>query len=121
MQERMVRNTGAVSTDGHAQMGFYYGSCSATGVHTNGNFPVAIATAAPASSVFTVTHNLALVADSYLVLATALSTVEGSITITTHAANAFTATCFDESATPALADIPFDYLLIISSADQFIG
>jgi hypothetical protein len=115
MEARSQNNRGKVDEAGVGKKGDYYGNISAAGAISNG--PTGWTGGAPASSVFTVTHNLALTADSYQVFCTATGTAEGVCTVTTRGANSFTVTCFDESATPALADIPFSFHLHVGDGE----
>lgn len=108
-QPRSLNNKGLRAAAGMAALGIYSGSISAAGAITNA--PAGWTGGAPASSVFTVTHNLGLTADSYKVHLTIAGANAGAAKVTSKGANAFTVTTHD-LATPTLADRAFDFLLI---------
>lgn len=106
-EERRVTNAGNVAAEGRAAEGHFHLEVAADGAISNSNFPGTVVDAGPTSSVFTITHSMSLTAGEYRVQCTVTGTAEGEATVTTRGADAITVTTFDESATPALADLPF--------------
>lgn len=115
MEPRILDNQAKRDTDSLAKAtGVYKGSVSAAGALTNG--ASGFSCAAPSSSVFTVTHNLGLTANSYTVVATVTGASAGACAITTRATNAFTVTTSD-LATPSAADRAFDFVMIVGDGE----
>jgi hypothetical protein len=114
-EPRIVNNRRRINQPSLERMGIYSGDVSAAAAITQGPSGW---TGAVASSVFTITHTLGLTADSYKVFTTPTGTAEGTATVTTRGANAFTVTGFDLGATPALADIPFQFLMIVDTDED---
>ena len=115
-QPRIINNRRRIRPVALENMGIYSGDVDAAGTITDG--PAGWTGGAPASSVFTITHGLGLTADSYKVFTTPTGATEGTATVTTRGTNAFTVTGFDLAATPALADIPFQFLMILANDED---
>lgn len=108
-EARTVDNTGKVEKTGLEAMGIYTGTVSQAGALSNG--PAGWSVSGPTSSVFTVTHNLGLTANSYHVFIQIDGTASGYGIIETRGANSFTVETTD-LATPTVGDRAFTFLLI---------
>ena len=114
MQPRGQNNTLKTFRAGLQALGIYAGSISSAGVISNG--PTGWTASGPASSVFTVTHGLALTANSYNVIATVTGATAGVAMITTRATNTFTVTTSD-LATPTVGDRAFDFFMFVGDGE----
>ena len=98
-----------------SKMGIYSGSVPATGA-TLTNAPSGWTNSGPSSSVYTITHSLALTANSYKVFTQVTGTSQGTAIVETRATNAFTVETSD-LATPSVADRAFDFLMIVGNGE----
>jgi len=111
---RVLNNRGKTIRTGLQKLGIYNGNITAAGAISNG--PSGWTGGAPASSVFTVTHNLNLTASAYDVKACIEGATKGALTVKTRGANSFTVETWD-LATPTLADLGFSFTLTRSDGE----
>lgn len=115
MDPRLTKNDGGADVQALAKTGIYKGSVSAAGALTNG--ASGFSCAAPSSSVFTITHNLGLTANAYVVTACITGATAGTLRISAKSANSFTVTTGDATDGSA-ADRAFDFTMIVGDGEQ---
>jgi len=116
MDPRSQDNAGSVNAEALARKGILCASVSAAAAVTNCNAPVAF-TAAKDTSVYTVTHNLGLTANAYIVLVTVVGASAGAAEVTTKGANSVVITTND-LATPSVGDRAFDLVILPAEGES---